>query len=123
MPKMPYKPKHPCAYPLCPNLVESGQRYCDKHKQTNTDNQSKRSSCAEGYDRKWQKVRAYKLRLNPLCEKCLAKGIVRVATQVHHKKKFKDNPELRLDIDILESLCKPCHDEETAKERREKIIG
>lgn len=27
---MPYKPKHPCSYPGCPELTNN--RYCDKHK-------------------------------------------------------------------------------------------
>ena len=29
---MPTKPKHPCAWPGCPELVESGERYCEKHR-------------------------------------------------------------------------------------------
>ena len=117
---MPYKPKHPCAYPLCPELAESGQKYCEKHKQTKQENYTKRSSCADGYDRKWQKVRLLKLRINPLCEKCLKKKppIIRQAKEVHHKKKIKDYPELRLVLENLESLCEPCHDEETAKEKK-----
>jgi len=28
---VPRKPKHPCGYPGCPNLVESGERYCAEH--------------------------------------------------------------------------------------------
>ena len=27
---MPRKPKHPCAYPGCPGLIEAGQRYTDQ---------------------------------------------------------------------------------------------
>ena len=29
---MPFRPKHPCAHPGCPELVESGQKYCEKHR-------------------------------------------------------------------------------------------
>ena len=29
---MPYKPKHPCAADGCPELVEAGERYCEKHR-------------------------------------------------------------------------------------------
>ncbi len=28
---MPYKPKVPCRHPDCPELVESGRLYCEKH--------------------------------------------------------------------------------------------
>ena len=28
---MPYKPKVPCRHPGCPELVESGRLYCEKH--------------------------------------------------------------------------------------------
>jgi 5-methylcytosine-specific restriction protein A len=29
---MPYKPKVPCRHPGCAELVEAGQKYCEKHK-------------------------------------------------------------------------------------------
>ena len=117
---MPYKPKHYCAYPLCPELVESGNKYCSKHKKLKSIGKTKRSSCAEGYDRIWERLRRYKLNRNPLCEECLKKEpkVIRQAEQVHHIKKIKDYPELRLVLGNLESLCRGCHNIKTAKEKK-----
>ena len=38
--------------------------------------------------------------------------------EVHHIKPVDYYPELRLDIDNLESLCKVCHEKITAKEKK-----
>jgi 5-methylcytosine-specific restriction endonuclease McrA len=64
----------------------------------------------------WRGTRACKLRLNPCCEDCERRGLVVVATQVHHKIDRKERPDLALDLDNLESLCAACHG---AKRRRD----
>ncbi len=65
-----------------------------------------------GYGNDWLKLRAAKLRADPLCERCLAMKPERVteAVQVHHIKPFHglDDP-LRLDWDNLLSVCVDCH--------------
>jgi 5-methylcytosine-specific restriction enzyme A len=82
---MPYKPKRPCAYPLCPNFAEEGSSYCSAHKQS-LPQDSRASSAKRGYDRHWQKLRVMHLREFPLCEMCRAKGVIRQAELVHHIK-------------------------------------
>ena len=37
---------------------------------------------------KWLKIRQAKLISNPLCELCLAKGIIKPAIDIHHKDSF-----------------------------------
>lgn len=55
---------------------------------------------------------------NPLCEKCLLKGIVTPAEDIHHIISFlsTDDPlrrkELSFDFNNLESICKVCHQKE-----------
>jgi 5-methylcytosine-specific restriction protein A len=98
--------------------VEAGQSYCEKHKKHKPINTNTRSSCADGYDRRWQRLRAYKLRLNPLCETCLVNGIVTAAEEVDHIKPVRDYPELRLVLDNLQSMCKSCHSRKTRKENK-----
>lgn len=66
---------------------------------------------------KWQKLRLAKLMQNPLCENCLAKGIITPAIDIHHKDSFMNYTGLmRLqkayDITNLVSLCKDCHSKE-----------
>ena len=54
---------------------------------------------------------------HPLCEKC---GI-RFSVDVHHIKPLKEYPELALDPDNLEALCKRCHAKETRQENTETL--
>jgi 5-methylcytosine-specific restriction protein A len=52
----------------------------------------------------------------PLCRFCTAKGRVVPATVVDHIETINEAPHLRLDLDNLRSLCKPCHDERTMRD-------
>jgi len=69
---MPTKPKHPCAYPGCPELTDG--RYCAAHKKL-TDRQYDRygrdPAGKKRYGRTWRKVRERFLKAHPLCEMCL----------------------------------------------------
>ena len=57
-----------------------------------------------------------------LCERCWAKGIVRHGDTVHHKIHLTpaniNDPEITLNPDNLELLCRDCHAEEHASEKR-----
>jgi 5-methylcytosine-specific restriction enzyme A len=61
--------------------------------------------------RPWRKLRAYKLSVNPFCQKM---ECVNLATEVHHIKDRADFPDLELCFDNLQSLCKTCHSTHTA---------
>jgi len=63
-----------------------------------------------GYDKQWFKVRAMKLKSNPLCQRCESNGVVKPAVMVHHIKPISSHPQLRLVIDNLMSLCHDCHE-------------
>lgn len=68
----------------------------------------------------WKKLRQEKLRRNPFCERCAARGAKPVppAVEVHHVATVKASPSKRLDIDNLQSLCHACHAAATRAERR-----
>lgn len=66
----------------------------------------------------WRKLRARKLRIDPLCADCEAKGQIEPAVAVDHVLDRRDRPDLELDIDNLRSLCVPCHNRKTALTRR-----
>lgn len=63
----------------------------------------------------WQKTRkAYKQSVGGLCERCLAKGLIKPGVIVHHKKwlspeRIKD-PEYSLNWNNLELVCRECHE-------------
>ena len=62
-----------------------------------------------------------------LCERCLKKGLIVPAKEVHHKirltEKNINDPKVALNFDNLEALCVACHDrehEEDARQRKQK---
>jgi 5-methylcytosine-specific restriction protein A len=73
---------------------------------------TRKSAAERGYDWQWQKFRARYLGSNPLCMDCLP--LVTAATDVHHRQKLRDRPELKYEDSNLVSLCSACHDKRTA---------
>jgi 5-methylcytosine-specific restriction protein A len=62
----------------------------------------------------WERLRKSKLMSNPLCEFCLALGLVKPATDVHHKDSFLNyegslRQQKAFDYLNLISLCKEHH--------------
>ena len=62
----------------------------------------------------WQSCRnEYAKRRHHLCEDCLRRGIYRPGTIVHHKIELDpiniEHPEITLNFDNLELLCRECH--------------
>lgn len=58
---------------------------------------------------RWRRVRALKLREQPLCEECLKQDRYVAANQVHHLEERKDRPELAYEPTNLQCLCVSCH--------------
>lgn len=73
----------------------------------------------------WQDCRnEYAKRAHHLCEECLRKGIYTPGVIVHHIEELTplniNNPEVALNYNNLELLCRSCHGEEhgRGKDRR-----
>ena len=67
--------------------------------------------------KRWQKCReAYLRSVGGLCERCAKQGIIKAAVIVHHKIYITpsniNNPEVALNFDNLEALCRDCHNQE-----------
>lgn len=63
---------------------------------------------------RWKELRQSKLMQQPLCELCLAKGIVTPAIDVHHIDSFMNYTGTErltkaYDFTNLQSVCKLCH--------------
>lgn len=69
----------------------------------------RKSSCKRGYGRDWQRFRRDYLAMNPMCEDCKGEKRTTAAQELHHIKKVKDRPDLRLDPDNVMGLCKSHH--------------
>ena len=64
----------------------------------------------------WQDCRnEYAAMRHYLCENCLRKGIYKPGVIVHHIEELTplniDNPEIALNFENLELVCRECHDE------------
>src|SRR4051812_13740686 len=103
---MPSSPRRPCATQGCSELVASGR--CPQHQLLEPTRSHK-----GGYDWDWQKFRAWFLRQREhmICEDCQSA----ISVQVHHIRKMRECPELRLVESNCKGLCKACHDARTAR--------
>lgn len=93
----------PCRNRGCPNSYP-----CADHPDDKQYDKQRGSSSARGYDRRWQLARRIKLSRDPLCERCLPK--VTAAVIVHHILPVDTHPELRLEMNNLQSMCFNCHE-------------
>lgn len=112
---MAMKLKHPCAHPGCPELVEGGQKYCEKHKAMHPEDM--RPAYRRGYDAKWKKFRRWYLESHPFCVMCMQEKPPRYtrATIVDHIKPFRGDKTLQYDLNNLQPLCKHHHDIKTGR--------
>ena len=65
----------------------------------------------------WKACRAaYKKSVGGLCERCLKKGLIVAGEIVHHKNYINpdnvNDPEVLMNFDNLELLCRDCHAQE-----------
>ncbi|MCD7716080.1 MAG: HNH endonuclease [Lachnospiraceae bacterium] len=107
---MPRKPKHPCSHPGCPELVEYGERFCEKHlKEENKryEKYDRDPAVRRRYGRAWKRIRDSYAAAHPLCELCLEKGIYTKTEEIHHKLPLSEGGTH--DRSNLIALCKPCH--------------
>lgn len=113
---MAMRPKRPCKYPGCSELVIEG--YCDKHKRIKNQQieRERRTSSQRGYDSRWQRYREKFLKDHPLCVDCLKAEKVIAATDVDHIIPHKGNKELFWDPNNHQALCHSCHSKKTAEE-------
>lgn len=111
---MPYRPKTPCHHPGCPELVEPGRLFCEKHLPLHPE--ATRPAAKRGYNRRWQKARKSYLEAHPLCVQCAKQGEYVRATVVDHIVPHRGDQKLFWDQNNWQSLCKSCHDKKTLTE-------
>lgn len=87
----------------------TSHRYCKAHRRKD----SRPSSTARGYDRKWEQTRTRYLSEHSQCE-C---GCGRPATDVHHLDGLGPLGPLGHDPRNLEALAHGCHSQRTATEQ------
>lgn len=103
------KPKKPCPYQGCPELVEEDS-YCKKHQRDVNryyEKYKKDPLTKKRYGSKWRKIRNRYINDNPLCEQCLKDGGFTKEQEVHHILPLRR--WWNRDKSNLISLCKSCH--------------
>lgn len=102
------------------------QKYTEAQKETgdivrNLAEQSPYGWKAFYKSQQWERKRKSVLqRDHYACQECRRKGRYCRANTVHHIRHLKDEPELALEDDNLESLCRDCHEAIHEKENRQK---
>lgn len=70
-----------------------------------------------GYDHAWSEVRKARLALNPFCQRCEQSGRLEWEKLiVDHKIPVRIAPDLRLEIENTQTLCRKCHAIKTAED-------
>lgn len=105
---MPKKPKRPCSYPSCPRLTDG--RFCEEHQRMESRRYEKydRDPATHGrYGRAWKRIRDRYVKMHPLCEECMKKGLFVPTEEVHHRTPLSEGGTHQQDN--LIALCKSCH--------------
>jgi 5-methylcytosine-specific restriction protein A len=116
-----------CNHQGCYELIDLGQRFCEKHQQ---EGEKQKADSNRYYDgclrnqrsrefyksRSWQAARRRALtRDHYLCQKCIKEGRITQADTVHHRVEISKDWSKRLNMDNLVSLCASCHNRVHAK--------
>ena len=115
-----HKRRHKVTMPRINTLKNTKKYHANKHPKFSDNKWQKFYG-----SRAWHNLRETKLLEQPICERCYDNGIIRAATDVHHKIPFSTGIdeqqmwELFLDYENLMSLCKQCHIEIHGHHRRD----
>ena len=112
---MPKMPPRPCTHARCRQYQTKDGR-CDKHQREPWATDKSRHE--RGYGNAWDKLRKKVLeRDHYLCKVCDNSGILTKGNQVDHilnKKRGGSD-----DMGNLQTICEPCHNAKTSRERHE----
>ena len=78
------------------------------------------SARQRGYDRRWERMRAVFLGVNPYCAVCLRMGKLTVATVVDHIIPHRGDQDRFWDEDNWQALCETHHNSKTMGEVNER---
>jgi 5-methylcytosine-specific restriction protein A len=75
-----------------------------------------KTTAARGYGHRWRCYREAYLLRHPLCVMCADRGLTVAATVVDHRIPHKGDEALFWNENNHQSLCKPCHDGDKARQ-------
>jgi 5-methylcytosine-specific restriction enzyme A len=108
---------------MCPIINKSLKR---EKRETVSNKRDNLNNIAVYNTHTWRILRILYLSENPLCKRCLKKGLIVPAAHVHHiieisnGKTIKEKQQLGFDMTNLEGLCQEHHTEHHNNKRRSK---
>src|SRR5699024_11453679 len=93
---MPKRPRAPCGHPGCPELIEPGTKFCEKHKPLHPE--VTRPAAKRGYGSRWQKASKTFLQTHSLCVECMKQGRYTKATVVDRSEEHTSELQSRFDL-------------------------
>ena len=104
--------RKPCRHPGCHALTDRTDGLCLAHarqRRNETARAYRKETGPRVYDtRRWRRLSKQKLAQHPFCQECEKRGLVSMATLVHHIDRNTDN---WTDGNLV-CLCRRCHEQE-----------
>jgi 5-methylcytosine-specific restriction protein A len=93
-----------------------------KQKERFTEQLGRTEASREGFyaTKAWILVRDTRRTLNPLCQICEQRGIIKPGNVVDHIITVEEAPQLALDINNTQHICNFCHNIKTKADQRRK---
>ncbi len=112
-----------CSHAGCKAIATSNSR-CDKHPKIKKFKQYEHNKDLNGKivhnTTRWKELRLRKLKANPLCEYCIARGFPVPAKDIDHIQEVQDRPDLAYTFSNLQALCRSCHNIKSAEVRKKR---
>lgn len=112
---MPWLSKKQCCNSGCQNIAVKGKRRCGECETARNAQQA----AADGrafYNYRWQRASKFFLKLNPVCVRCDADGVLTAASVTDHVVPHKGDKKLFWNKGNWQALCVTCHNSKTATE-------
>jgi len=115
---LPWAPALPCRHPGCRKFRSPEKRGCPDHERNyRTEDERRGSSNSRGYGWSWQKLRKSILKRDPVCAICKRAWSEEVDHCIPKARGGSD------DESNLQGVCRSCHAEKTALEKRGGVWG
>lgn len=118
------EPQTRCERPGCKNWAEPLSKTCKEHQQQYKKqrdalrNRWQGNAADRGYDSVWSNLSAIVRKEEPLCKRCLERGILKDTDVTDHIVPIVVRPDLRLVRSNLQGLCYACNSEKMVEDMK-----
>lgn len=113
---MPSLPRSRCNSLGCKTPSVPHSRFCEQHAPVGKRKDSAHDAMYKGAA--WASLRTSQISRQPLCQACLLEGRVASAAHVDHVFPWRTIGPQAFRVNLLQSLCGPCHSRKTGLEQK-----